>query len=139
RCAASASPTAVFPAPGRPTRMRCGFPTSMSETICDVRKVAVIVPPRFRERIAAKLLERRLRQHVRRHRLGNDTHCRYCRNIAALGRRGRSLACSYIDRRQWAHERADGLHRNTDDQRLAGGHPALESTSTIRLPTNITR
>ena len=38
------APTVVFPDPGRPTRIRCGFDGSAAEPGCDVRKVGVIVP-----------------------------------------------------------------------------------------------
>src|SRR5688572_5363605 len=72
--AASASPATVFPDPGKPTRIKCGFPTSVSETICDVRKIAVIVSPHFPEGVASELLDRRLCQDKGRHRLGDDAH-----------------------------------------------------------------
>ena len=96
--AATACPTVVFPEPGRPTRIRCGFDGSAAEPGCDVRKVGVIVPSRFAERIAAELLEERVGEHERKHPLRDDPHGGHGGHVAALGDRGRGLAGRDVDR-----------------------------------------
>src|SRR5215467_7230163 len=94
---ATAWPTVVFPQPGRPTRMRCGLEGSAAEPGCDVRKVGLIVPFDFAERIAAELLDERVREHERKHPLGDYAHGGYCRHVAPLGDGCRGLAGGHVD------------------------------------------
>ena len=84
---ATACPTVVFPDPGSPTRIRCGFDGSAAEPGCDVRKVGIIVPFRFADGIAAELLQERVREDEREHRFGDDPHRRHRGHVAALGDR----------------------------------------------------
>src|SRR6187549_1638721 len=81
---ASADPTVLFPAPGNPTRMRCGRDGSAAEPGCDVRKVAIEVPLDFGQRVAAELLQHCVRQDEGEHRFGNDAHRGYGGDVAAL-------------------------------------------------------
>src|SRR5215208_4092388 len=89
---ATCLPTVDFPAPGNPTRIACGRRGSAADTGFEVRNVAVIVPPRFGERVAAELFEECLGHHERGHRFGNHTHRRDGGHVAALGNGGGGLA-----------------------------------------------
>src|SRR6478735_12745871 len=104
---ARAKPTVLFPAPGKPTRMRCGTEGSAAEPGCDVRKVAIEVPLGFGEGIPPELLQHGVREHEGEHRLGNDTHRGHRRDVAPLGGSRCRLASGDIDRTQWTHEGAD--------------------------------
>src|SRR2546423_253526 len=86
---ASADPTVLFPAPGRPTRMRCGTEGSAAEPGCDVRKVAIEVPLDFGEGISTELLEHGIREHEGEHRLRDDAHRGDSGDVASLGGRRR--------------------------------------------------
>ena len=46
---AQRAPSVLFPAPGRPTRIRCGEFGSAAEAGCDVRKVAIEIPLNLRQ------------------------------------------------------------------------------------------
>src|SRR6476646_9124769 len=89
---ASAEPTVLFPAPGRPTRMRCGTEGSAAEPGCDVRKVAIEVPLDFGEGIPTELLQHCIREDESDHRFGDDTHRGHGSHVAPLGGGGRGLA-----------------------------------------------
>src|SRR5690349_24768449 len=83
---ASTEPTVLFPAPGSPTRIRCGTEGSTAEPGCDVRKVAIEVPLNFGQRVAAELLQHGVGEDEGEHRFRNDAHGGYRGNVAALGR-----------------------------------------------------
>src|SRR5258705_8947586 len=82
---ASAAPTVLFPAPGSPTRTRCGTEGSAAEPGCDVRKVAIEVPLDFGEGIPPELLQHGVREHEREHCFGDDAHRGYGGDVASLG------------------------------------------------------
>src|SRR3990172_2736900 len=87
--AAAARPAVDFPEPGNPTRMRWGFEgsaISAAETGCDVRKVGIVVAPKLGEGVAAELLDERVGDHQRGHRLRDDSHRGDGGDVAALGR-----------------------------------------------------
>src|SRR5215510_7702723 len=114
-CWPTRCPTVVFPHPGSPTRMTCGFDGSAADPGCDVRKVAVIVSFRFAERIASELLEERVGENEGQHPFGDDPHRRYGRHVATLSHGLRGLAGRDVDRAQRAHQRTDRLHRDAYD------------------------
>src|SRR5688500_36028 len=129
-------PTVDFPAPGRPTSTMCGLLGSAAETICELRKESVIVAPNLRQGVATEFLEHGLREHEREHAFRNHSHRRDCRDVASFSRCLRRSACCDIHGRERCHERADGLHRYTNHDRLTSGHPTFESPGTIRTPAN---
>src|SRR6476646_1427170 len=129
---ASAEPTVLFPAPGRPTRMRCGTEGSAADPGCDVRKVAIEVPLDFGEGIPAELLQHGVREHEGEHRFGDDAHRGHGGDVAPLGGGGRGLAGGDVHGTERAHEGADRLHRDFHDERLAGRHAALEAARVVR-------
>src|SRR3982750_4443411 len=118
---ARAEPTVLFPAPGNPTRMRCGIEGSAAEPGCDVRKVAIEVPLDFGEGIPPELLEHGVSEHEGEHPLGDHPHRGHGSDVAALGRRGSRLARGDVDGAERAHEGADRLHGDFYDQGAAGG------------------
>src|SRR5437763_5076432 len=134
---ASAAPTVLFPAPGNPTRMRCGTEGSAAEPGCDVRKVAIEVPLDFGEGISPELLQHGITEYEREHRFGNDAHGGYGGDVAPLGGRRRRLTGGHVDRSERAHEGADGLHGDTHDERLAGRHAAFESAGVVRRAAHV--
>src|SRR6478672_1657211 len=95
---ARAEPTVLFPAPGKPTRMRCGTEGSAAEPGCDVRKVAIEVPLDFGEGISTELLQHGIREHEGDHRLGDDAHRGHGGDVAALGGGRRRFASGNVDR-----------------------------------------
>src|SRR5690349_21837319 len=109
-------PTVDFPAPEIPTRMRCGPMESVAQTGREPRDVAIIVALELLEGVAAELLEGRLGDDERHHRLGDHPHCGDGRDIAPLSNCLRGSACRDIDRFQRPHQGADGLHRNAQHQ-----------------------
>src|SRR5258705_6921889 len=87
----AAAPTVLFPAPGSPTRTRCGTEGSAAEPGCDVRKVAIEVPLDFGEGIPPELLQHGVREHEREHCFGDDAHRGYGGDGASPGGCGRPL------------------------------------------------
>src|SRR6476661_1848092 len=139
RAVATPSPTVVFPEPGSPTRTTWGRSASIGETGCDVRNVAIVVPPRFVERVAAELLEESVSEDDGEHRLGDHPHRRGRGDVAPLGGRLGGGPGRDVHRLQGAHEGADRLHRHSDDEGLAGGHPAFETTRAICAAPHVPR
>src|SRR5689334_160468 len=129
---ARAEPTVLFPAPGRPTRMRWGTEGSAAEPGCDVRKVAIEVPLDFGEGISTELLEHGVGEHQGEHRLGDDAHRGDGGDVAPFGGRGSGLPRGDVDRTQWTHQGADRLHRDADDEGLPGRHPPFETARVVR-------
>src|SRR5213075_3207344 len=132
-------PTVDFPATGRPTRMMCGLLGSSAETVCELRKVAVIVVSSLAHRIAAELLKHGFGEHNRKHRLRYDAHGWYGGNIAALSGGLRRLPRRNIDGGEWLHQSADRLHRHAHDNGFTGGHAAFESPRPIGSAANAAR
>src|ERR1019366_1001933 len=139
-CSATARPAVVFPAPGKPTRIKCGFAgsaMSAAETGRDVRKVGIVVAPEFGEGVTAELLDECIGKYERGHRLGDDTHRRHGGHVAAFGGRFGARAGLRVDRAQRSHQGADGLHRDANDEWLAGRHPTLETAGAVRLSAHV--
>src|SRR4051794_33599018 len=81
---ATRRPSMDFPAPGSPTRIRCGLLGVNVDSGGNVGQVRVVVALRLFERIAAELLEKRLRDDERHHGLGDHAHGRHGGDITPL-------------------------------------------------------
>src|SRR5215203_2752227 len=115
---ASAEPTVLFPAPGSPTRMRCGTEGSTAEPGCDVRKVAIEIPLDFGQRVTAELLQHGVGEDEGDHRFGDDAHGGYRGDVASLGGGTGGAASGHVHGAERAHESTDRLHGHTDAEGL---------------------
>jgi hypothetical protein len=83
--------------------------------------------------IAAELAPVGVREHQRNHRLADHPGRRHGARVGALAQSLRRLMGLGVDRAQGLGEGGQRLHRAANDQRGAGGHPALQTARTIRL------
>src|SRR5215204_7259952 len=134
---ASAEPTVLFPAPGKPTRTRWGTEGSAAEPGCDVRKVAIEIPLDFEQRIAAELLQHRVGEHEGEHRLGDDAHGGHRGHVAALGGGRGGLASGHVDGAEGSHQGADRLHGDSDDEGLTSSDATLETACVVRAAADV--
>src|SRR5438270_10254188 len=112
---ATAWPTVVFPEPGSPMRTRCGLPGSAAESGFEVRKVGVIVPFGFGDRVAAELFQKGIGENDGHHRLRNHSHRGDSGHIAPLGRCRGGLSGRNVDCTQRTHQGTDWLHGYTNN------------------------
>src|SRR5258705_6006193 len=112
----------------------CGLLGSRTETVCEVRKVSVIVMSNLAKRVAAEFLEHGFGKHNGDHCLRNDSHGWDCRDVAALSGGVGLGSRSDVDRGQRPHEGTYWLHCYSKDQRLASRNSTLQPASPIGAP-----
>src|SRR5690606_8084670 len=130
---ASSVPTVVLPAPGSPisthrfagcaicSRFRAALFRSAERLtpLHELRKIAVEVATQLGHAVAAELLEYRIREHDREHRLADDARGRERDHIAALTDRVACITRADVDALQRLHETGEWLHCDAYDERCA--------------------
>ena len=99
----------------------------------DRGEVRLEVAPGLGERVAAELLEHRVREHERDHRLGDDAGGRDRADVGALVVRRSGLARRHVDGAQRVRHRRDRLHAGAHAQHGARGHAALGAAGPVAL------
>src|SRR3990172_8459812 len=97
-------------------------------------QVGVVVAADLDETVADELLEERVGEHERDHRLAHDPRGGHGADVAALHHGLDRLLGGDVHRPERLAERGDGLHRGTDDHGLAVGHAALEAAGPVARP-----
>ena len=97
----------------------------------DRGEVALEVAPGLGYRVAAELLEHRVGEHERDHRLGDDARGGHGADVGALVVRLGGLAGRDVDRAQRVRHGGDRLHAGPHAQQLAGGHSALGAAGAV--------
>ena len=95
------------------------------------RHVCLVVAPHLGQRVAAELLQHRVRQRQGDHRLRDHAERGYGGHVGPLALSVGRLTGGEIHGRQRRHQGGDRLHRHPDHHRLAGGDPALEPAGIV--------